>query len=200
MSCGGMPLIGCKHPRQLGLDSHHYHRQSCLLMKKGLLTTTQIPVVPPLALAQSSSHLSYDWNVSPHGFVVLSTNVAMGNKSGKHLSTWRLQNYWISFAQNQAFVAEIEALKNKESVSKSSTHFIHFSTRLVCCELVVGVVIMLKCRTHRFILWYLQSEHRRLMHTGPTFLTASLNHRYHLVVAEGSSVVASLVDDLQPDQ
>ena len=60
----------------------------------------------------------------------------------------RSESDWTSLAQRQAFGPEIEALKNDESLPKSSffSLFIHFSIYLGYFELV-GVE-MLKCHSH----------------------------------------------------
>ena len=102
------------------------------------------------------------------------------------------ENYWISLAQRQAFVTEIEALKNDESLSKSSRlfslhPFLDSSGLLrvggrgrnaqMSYSLIHPVILPGK---HPITSLLISSEHRRLMHAGPTLLTASLNRRYYI--------------------
>ena len=102
------------------------------------------------------------------------------------------ENYWISLAQRQAFVTEIEALKNDESLSKSSRlfslhPFLDSSGLLrvggrgrnaqMSYSLIHPVILPGK---HPITSLLISSEHRRLMHARPTLLTASLNRRYYI--------------------
>ena len=110
-----------------------------------------------------------------------------------YLSTSELmssETYWLLFTQRQAFATEIETLKSGESLSKSSCLFsLHpflDSSGLLRVGGRGGNTQMPYSLIHPVILpgkhpitsLLISSEHCRLMHAGPTLLTASLNRRY----------------------
>ena len=101
------------------------------------------------------------------------------------------ESNWTSLAQRQSFAPEIEALKNDESLHKSShlfsLHpFLDLSGLLrvggrgrnaqMSFSLIHPVILPGK---HPITSLLISSEHRRLMHVGPTLLAASLNRRYY---------------------
>ena len=115
--------------------------------------------------------------------------------SSLYLSTSELvtsETYWLSLAQRQTFVSEIETLKNNAALSKSShlssLHPILDSSGLIrvggrgrnsqlSYSLIHPIILPGK---HPITSLLISSEHRRLMHAGPTLLVASLNRRYYI--------------------
>ena len=103
------------------------------------------------------------------------------------------ESYWISIMQLQAFKTEIEALKNEKPLNKSSRLFsLHPFLDPVGLLRVGGRgcnAQMLYSLIHPTILpgkhpltsLLIFSEHRRLMHAGPTLLSASLNRRFYII-------------------
>ena len=113
-----------------------------------------------------------------------------------YLSTSELivsENYWISFTQRQTFYAEIAALKKDESLTKSSRLFSLHPFLDSCGLLRVGgrgwnsqmsfslIHPLILPGKHPITSLIISSEHRRLMHAGPTLLAASLNRRYYII-------------------
>lgn len=112
-----------------------------------------------------------------------------------HLSTAELMNaeiYWTSLAQGQAFPDKIEALRNNKSISTSSCLFslhpfvdssglLRVGGRRQNTQLSYSIIhpIILPGK-HPITSLLISSELRRLMHVGPTLLTASLNRRYYI--------------------
>ena len=112
-----------------------------------------------------------------------------------YLSTPELvtsEKYWISLTQHQVFITEIEALKSHEVLSKSSRLFsLHpfldsngllrvggrGRNAQMSYSLIHPVILPGK---HPITSLLISSEHRRLMHAGPTLLTASLSRRYYI--------------------
>ena len=112
-----------------------------------------------------------------------------------YLSTSELiisESYWTSLAQQQAFAPEIEALKNDESLPKSSRLFslrsfldssglLRVGDRSLNVQMSFSLIhpVILPGK-HPITSLLISSEHRRLMHAGPTLLAASLNRRYYI--------------------
>ena len=102
------------------------------------------------------------------------------------------ETYWLSFVQQQAFVSEIETLKNNAALPKSSRLFSLHPFLDSCGLLRVGgrgrnsqmsyslIHPIILPGKHLITSLLISSEHRRLMHTGPTLLVASLNRRYYI--------------------
>ena len=111
------------------------------------------------------------------------------------LSTAELMDaeiYWTSLSQQQSFTDEIEALKNSKHISNSSCLFslrpfldasglLRVGGRGHNAQLSYSIIhpIILSGK-HPITSLLISSEHRRLMHAGPTLLTASLNRRYYI--------------------
>lgn len=103
-----------------------------------------------------------------------------------HLSTAELieaETYWFLLTQQQAFPKEIDALKRGNSLSDSSRLFSLHPFVDSSGLLRVGGWGQNKCHTqsytriivpgkHPITVLLISSEHRRLMHAGPTLLTA----------------------------
>ena len=100
--------------------------------------------------------------------------------------------YWITLMQHQVFPDEIQSLKNGESLTKSSCLFsLHpfidssgllrvggrGQNSLMSYSLIHPLILSGK---HPITSLLIRMEHHRLMHAGPTLLTASLNHRYYI--------------------
>ena len=113
-----------------------------------------------------------------------------------YLSTSELMTseaYWISLTQQHAFATEIEALKKDESLPKSSRLFslhplldssglLRVGGRCQNTQMPYSLIhpVILPGK-HPITSLLISSEHRRLMHAGPTLLAASLNRRYYVV-------------------
>ena len=160
------------------------------------LHTVNKSTTPVLPLKQFSSftHLKRvtTWI---HRFVDNCRCKRQGRGISLYLSTSELvisESYWISLAQQEAFAPEIEALKNDESLPKSSRLFsLHpflDSSGLLLVggrsrnaqmsfSLIHPVILPGK---HPITSLLISSEHHRLMHAGPTLLAASLNRRYYI--------------------
>ena len=100
--------------------------------------------------------------------------------------------YWMSLTQRQAFLIEIESLKKGESLPKSSRLFslhpfvdpvglLRVGGRGQNSQMPFSVIhpVILPGK-HPITSLLISSEHRRLMHAGPTLLAASLSRRYHI--------------------
>lgn len=113
-----------------------------------------------------------------------------------HLSTRELQTadvYWASVIQGDYFAREIEAIRGKQNLPKSSPllslHPILDSTGLLrvrgrieransSYEKRYPIILSGKHPVTKLII---RSEHIRLLHAGPTLLTCSLNLRFHIL-------------------
>ena len=100
--------------------------------------------------------------------------------------------YWMSLTQRQAFHGEIESLTIGESLTKSSRLFslhpfidpaglLRVGGRGRNSQTPFSVIhpVILPGK-HPITSLLIASEHRRLMHAGPTLLAASLGRRYHI--------------------
>ena len=114
----------------------------------------------------------------------------------------RARNYWIMFAQQASFTSEINALKSDKRVPRSSP--IRALNAYLDNDglLRVGgreeysnrsrdarhpLIIHAKHHLARLLI---TSEHKRLLHAGPSLLTASLSSRFHIV--RGRSLIRSI--------
>ena len=158
-----------------------------------IVTYGPTPLIP---LDQSSSSLHLKrvtaWVLR---FISNCRNRRSHNKS-IYLTTDELRNserYWALFTQEQAFQKEMEILREENSLPPSSRLFtLHpfidsFSLlrvggrgRNTDMEPSVVHPIILPGK-HPITSLIVSSEHRRLMHAGPTLLTVSLNRRYHII-------------------
>ena len=101
--------------------------------------------------------------------------------------------YWFSYIQRQHFPAEISAVKSGKKLNKSSPLLSLHPFLDDCGILRVGgreqhstrnyssrypVILHGKHAITRLLIRY---EHLRLMHAGPTLLSASLNRRVHII-------------------
>ena len=113
-----------------------------------------------------------------------------------YLTTDELRNserYWALFTQEQAFQKEMEILREENSLPPSSRLFtlhpfidsfglLRVGGRGRNTDMEPSVVhpIILPVK-HPITSLIVSSQHHRLMHAGPILLTASLNHRYHII-------------------
>ena len=113
-----------------------------------------------------------------------------------YLSTAELaasEVYWMSLTQSQAYHSEIESLTNGEFLTKSSRLFslhpfvdpsglLRVGGRGQNSQMSFSVIhpVILPGK-HPITSLLIVSEHRRLLHAGPTFLAASLGRRYHII-------------------
>jgi hypothetical protein len=103
------------------------------------------------------------------------------------------ERYWVKYSQECSFPSELTRLKNNQRVSldsclKSLNPFIdeqgliRVGGRQSNTDLSFSqrypVVLHSK---HSLVSLITQYEHLRLLHAGPTLLTASLNRRYHII-------------------
>ena len=101
--------------------------------------------------------------------------------------------YWCSVAQRDHFMGEIESIKTKTPLDKSSP-LLTLRPLIDSADLLrVGgrqeLAQMSYSKKHPIILHHkhylthliIHSEHVRLLHAGPTLLMATLNNRYHIL-------------------
>ena len=116
--------------------------------------------------------------------------------SQPQLSTQELRDaeaYWLTFSQDECFEKEIQAIKNGQGVSNSSSIFslhpmvdpdglLRIGGRLQNSQLSYSArhPVILDGK-HKIAKLIIRSEHLRLLHAGPTLLAASLSSRYHIV-------------------
>ena len=105
-----------------------------------------------------------------------------------YLSTSELmssETYWPSFIEQQAYVTEIEALKCKDALPKSSRLFtlhpfldssnlLRVGHRSQNAQMSYPLIHPIILPNKNPITSLISSQHRRLMHAGPTLLVASL--------------------------
>ena len=101
--------------------------------------------------------------------------------------------HWVSFVQQEQFAREITALKAGHRIPKSSSlislspflddHGLlraggheHHSNRLY--DIQHPLILHAK---HFFTQQFISSEHKRLLHAGPTLLSFSLYRRFHII-------------------
>ena len=102
------------------------------------------------------------------------------------------EGYWISLIQYEAFATEIESLIESQPLTKSSRLFslhpfidqsgiLRVGGRCQNAQMSFSVKhpVILPGK-HPLTSLIIASEHNRLMHAGPTLLTASLSRRYHI--------------------
>ncbi|XP_064382855.1 uncharacterized protein LOC135331570 [Halichondria panicea] len=123
-----------------------------------------------------------------------------------HLTTTELQaaeNYWIKVIQATHFAADLDSLQRKQTLSNSSSlmslqPFIDESDILrVGGRKQLSQTSNYQSRhpailhgKHPLTHLMIRHEHQRLLHAGPTLLSASLSRRYHIV--GGRKVVRSV--------
>lgn len=103
------------------------------------------------------------------------------------------ENYWLCLSQQEYFAEEIQSLKTGHALMKSScllslrpfldcTDILRVGGRMrnaqLCYTIRHPAILHGKHRITRLIIY---SEHLRLLHAGPTLITASLNHQYHII-------------------
>ena len=101
--------------------------------------------------------------------------------------------YWVSFVQQEQFAEEISALKAGRKILRSSS-LVSLNPFLDDCGLLrvggrehrsnrlydIQHPLILHAK-HSFAQRLIVSEHKRLLHAGPTLLSSSLYRRFHLV-------------------
>ena len=126
----------------------------------------------------------------------LSTRELRGATVHPHLTVSELvaaENYWISIAQYDHFLDEIELLKSDQVVPRGSS-LLPFPPFLDKCNLLrVGGRMsnskfsysklhpMILHGSHPITKLIIRSEHLRLLHAGPTLLISSLSQRFHII-------------------
>ncbi len=127
-------------------------------------------------------------------------------RSKTHLTMPELQlaeNYWIKVIQSTHFASDLTSIQDKDTLSKSSSllplqPFLDSSNILRVggrrqlsqtsnYQSRHSVILHGKHQITRLIIL---DEHQRLLHAGPTLLTASLSRRYHII--GGRQVVRSV--------
>ena len=113
------------------------------------------------------------------------------------LSTQELRDaeayYWLMFSQDECFEKEIQAIRNGQGVSNSSSIFslhpmvdpdglLRIGGRLQNSQLSYSVrhPVILDGK-HKIAKLIIRSEHLHLLHAKLTLLAASLSSRYHIV-------------------
>ena len=125
-----------------------------------------------------------------------STCTTKGLNVPPHLTVSELiaaENYWISIAQHEYFLNEIELLKTNQAIPKDSgllpfrpfldkTHLLRVGGRISNSKFSYSKMhpIILHGK-HPVTKLIIRSEHLRLLHTGPTLLISSLNQRFHII-------------------
>ena len=103
------------------------------------------------------------------------------------------ENYWLRLSQEEHFTEDIQSLKTGHALTKSScllplspvlnhSGVLRVGGRVQNARLCYSVhhpaILHSKHRITKLIMYL---EHLRLLHAGPTLITASLSHRYHVI-------------------
>ena len=101
------------------------------------------------------------------------------------------ENYWVSLAQREHFLDEIELLKTDRVLPKESS-LLPFRPFLDKADLCIGgrmansklsysqVHPIILHGSHPVTKLIIRAEHLRLLHAGPTLLISSLSQRFHI--------------------
>ena len=150
-------------------------------------------IIPPQQIS-SYSHLKRvtAWALR---FIDNCRKPATDRSTSLYLSSTELaasETYWISITQREAFAVEIESLTKGQPLTKSSRLFSLHPVVDPSGLLRVGgrgqnsqmsFLVrhpVIRPGKHPITSLLITSEHYRLMHAGPTLLTASLSRRYHI--------------------
>ena len=123
-------------------------------------------------------------------------NCQSKERNGAHLTTFELQNYWIKIIQAAHFELDLMSLQRKETLPRSSSllplqpflddsSILHVGGRRKLSQTSNyrsrhPAILHGKHPLTRFIV---HEEHLRLLHAGPTLLTASLSRCFHIACA-----------------
>ena len=103
------------------------------------------------------------------------------------------ERYWITEVQKQYFADEIKALEKQAPLNSSSTllslhpildsdKLLHIGGRQQNSKLAFSALHpLILPGKHQVTKLIVQTEHLRLLHAGPTLLSASLSRRYHII-------------------
>ena len=160
-----------------------------------VVTTNQVDPLIPHDRYSSHLHLMRvtAWIIR---FTANCRTSILDNRQTGTLTTTELRHaevYWITFIQREQFAREIDALKAGKRIPRSSSlislnPFLddrgllrvggreHHSSRLY--DIQHPLILHAK---HLFTKRLIVSEHKRLLHAGPTLLSTSLHRRFHLV-------------------
>ena len=169
-----------------------------------VLTETPTPIIP-IDRFSSFDHLKRitAWTVR---FTRNCQTKSSAERNKAHLTVPELQaaeNYWIKIMQSTHFKSDLISLKGSQSLSRSSSllplqPFIDDSDILrVSGRRQLSQTSNYRSRhpailhgKHPLTHLMIRDEHRRLLHAGPTLLTASLSRFYHIV--GGRKVIRSV--------
>ena len=105
----------------------------------------------------------------------------------------KAENYWVSLSQGEHFASEIQSLRAKLELPNSSsllplrpfldnTNVLRVGGRISNAELSLSQCHpMIIHGKHPLARLLIHSEHKQLLHAGPTLLMSSINRRFHVI-------------------
>ena len=183
-----------KWPKQCSLPPNHPSQES----GEVCLCTTAVAEQPVLSLDRFSSFTRLlrvtAWSMRfTHNCRARERNLTRTIGPLSVIELNRARSYWISLSQRAHFTKEVKALKLKTRISQSSSllpfnpfldeaHLLRVGGRESKSKLTYETQHPLIIHgKHLLAKLLIRSEHVRLLHAGPTLLTASLCRQFHVV-------------------